>query len=345
MVRFFSGVELNRAFYSEVVGPLVQCWPHTAARLGAGSDVLGFDDERSTDHGWGPSLILLVAGSNLEPVRDAVESGLPVAFAGRPVRYGWDDIPVTHHVDVSTPDAWLTSHLGVDPSSGLVATDWLLIPQQKLLEVTGGAVYHDEDGTLSRVRAELHWFPEAVWLWILACQWRRIAQDEAFVGRTAEVGDDVGSRLVAARLVRELMRLWFLLNRAYWPYTKWFGSAFNRLPGAEVLASTLNDVLGAADHRDREAALARAYELVGRRHNEVGFTAPVDATVRSFYGRGYQVLMADRFVDACLTVLDDPELKSLPLVGSVDQVADSTDLLSHGTRSRRLADLYRASSV
>jgi hypothetical protein len=103
----------------------------------------------------------------------------------------------------------------------------------------------------------------------------------------------------------------------------------------------LNDVLGAGDHREREAALVRAYELVGRRHNETGLTGPVDATVRSFYGRGYQVLMADRFVDLCLASLDDSELKSLPLVGSVDQVADSTDVLSHGTRPLRLAALYR----
>ena len=347
MAGFVSGVELNRAFYDEVVGPLVRRWQHTAARLGPGSDVLGFDDERSTDHGWGPALILLVAESDLDAVRDAIGSGLPETFAGWPVHYGWDDIPVTHHVEVSTPDAWLTSQLGVDPAPGLVATDWLLIPQQKLLEVTGGAVYHDDDGTLGRVRAELRRFPEPVWLWILACQWRRIAQEEAFVGRTAEVGDDLGSRLVAARLVRELMRLWFLLNRTYWPYTKWFGSAFDRLPGAEVLATALNDVLGAGDHPGREAGLIRAYELVGRRHNEIGLTAPVDATVRSFYGRGYRALIADRFVDACLSVLDDPDLESLPLVGSVDQVADSTDLLSHGTRPRRLAALYcgRGSSV
>jgi hypothetical protein len=104
MSGFVSGLELNRAFYAEVVGPLVRRWPHTAARLGAGSDVLGFDDERSTDHGWGPALILLVAGSNLDGVRDAVESELPETFAGWKVRYGWDDTPVTHHVEVSTPD-------------------------------------------------------------------------------------------------------------------------------------------------------------------------------------------------------------------------------------------------
>jgi hypothetical protein len=341
VVGFVSGVEFNGAFYAEVIGPLVVPWPHAAARLGTGSDVLGFDDQRSTDHGWGPQLVLLVAESHLGDVRAAIEEGLPDTFGGWPVRYGRDDTPLIHHVSVSTPAAWLSSHLGVDPIPGLAATDWLLVPQQKLLEVTGGAVYHDDDGTLSRVRSQLSWFPEPVWLWILACQWRRIAQEEAFIGRTAEVGDEVGSRLAAARMVRELVRLWFLFNRAYWPYTKWFGSAFARLPGAEVLDRAVRDVLAAGDYRAREAALTEAYELVGRRHNETALTDSVDPTVRSFYGRGYQVLMSDRFVGACLSSLVDQELKSLPLVGSVDQVADSTDLLSDGTRPRRLAALYR----
>jgi hypothetical protein len=39
----------------------------------------------------------------------------------------------------------------------------------------------------------------------------------------------LGSRIVAARQVRELMRPGFLLERNYWPYPKWFGTAFGRL--------------------------------------------------------------------------------------------------------------------
>ncbi len=98
--------------------------------------------------------------------------------------------------------------------------------------------------------------------------------------------------------------------------------------------------LGADDYAAREDALVTAYGLVARRHNELGVTAVVDPEVRRFHGRPYRVLMADRFVDACLTRLDDSELRHIPLVGSVDQLADSTDLLSHGQRPRKLAPLY-----
>ena len=46
------------------------------------------------------------------------------------------------------------------------------------------------------------------------------------------------------------------------------------------------------------------------------------------------------FVEACLAHVTDPWLRSLPLVGSVDQVADSTDLLSVAGRADHLLALY-----
>src|SRR6266508_4652058 len=77
---FVPGLELARAFYEEVVAPVVADVPHSAALLGSGSDVLGFDTARSTDHGWGPRLQLFVADPVLEEVADAVEAALPESF-------------------------------------------------------------------------------------------------------------------------------------------------------------------------------------------------------------------------------------------------------------------------
>jgi len=338
---FISGVQLNAQFYAEVVRPLVAGWPHAAARIGSGSDVLGFDTERSTDHGWGPQLAVFVDAGSVEAVQRVIDERLPEVFRGWPVRYGWDHVPVGHHVNVASLGEWLVGHLGVDASRMLSTTDWLLIPQQKLLEVTAGAVFHDDGAVLVRTRERLSWYPEQVWLWMLAAQWRRIAQEEAFVGRAAELGDDLGSRLVVARLAREMMRLWFQFTRTYWPYTKWFGSAFARLPDSTPLRLALEGALTADDHATREAALVTAYEIAARRHNDARLTDAVDPEVRPFFDRPYRVLMADRFAEACLARVTDPELRGLRLIGSVDQVADSTDLLSDGHLPRQLQALYR----
>jgi hypothetical protein len=344
-VTFEPSLELNAAFYREVVEPLVRPVPHAAALLGWGSDVLGYDTTRSTDHGWGPRLQVFVDGDAVDDVRALVEAGLPERFRGWAVRYSLGaaqgDDRVVHRVDVTTLAAWLVGRLGIDPRAGMEPTDWLVIPQQSLLGVVGGRVYADPVGELAAVREVLGWYPCDVWLWLLACGWRRLDQEEPFVGRTAEVGDELGSRIVAARQVREVIRQAFLLERTYAPYSKWLGTAFARLPSAPELAPSLNRALGAATHADREAALADAYQRLAALHNRVAPTGNVDPSSRYFYDRPFRVLGAGRFVDACLDALHDSSLRELPLVGSVDQFADSTDVLAYPTRAARLRAIYQ----
>jgi hypothetical protein len=340
MSSFVSGLDLSEAFYFEAVAPLVAEVPHAAALLGWGSDVLGFDTSRSIDHGWGPRVQLFIDAEHVGAVRDAIDAGLPEEFRERPTRFGWDDVPVSHHVEIATLDDWLRDRLGFNPSEGLSLHDWLSTPQQILLELTAGAVFHDDLGELAAVREALAWYPEQVWLWLLACQWRRVDQEESFVGRTAEVGDELGSRVVATRLVRDLMRLSFLLERRYAPYSKWLGTAFAGLDAHAEIGSALAGVVGAEDYEQREAALVTAVEALAARHNALEITAPVEATVRLFHERPFRVLGSGRFVDACLARVADPWLRSLPLVGGIDQFVDSTDVLSYPDRFRELGSIY-----
>ena len=330
------GLELARAFYDEAVAPVLTDVPHSAALIGSGSDVLGFDTVRSTDHGWGPRLQVFVADEAPDRLARDLDSALPDAFRGWPVRFGWDEVPVTSHVELAPLGEWLERRLGFDPRGGVSARDWLAVPQQLLLEVTAGAVFHDGLGELEPVHKALAWYPHDVWLWLLACQWRRIDQEEPFPGRAAEVGDELGSRLVAARLVRDVMRLCFLHERRYAPYSKWLGSAFRRLGAHDEIGPALAATLAATDFPARETAFLSAIEAVARRHNALGITEPVDTTVRSFHGRPFRVLGSSRFVDACLERVEDEGLRALPLVGGIDQFVDSTDVLSYPDLARRL---------
>jgi hypothetical protein len=281
---------------------------------------------------------VFVSDNDVDTVREKIESALPESFLGWPVRFGWDDVPVGHHVEVSTIEPWLISELAVDPRRGLADTDWLLIPQQQLLHVTGGEVFHDDTGELTDVRGSLSWYPHGVWLYLLGCAWRRIAQEEAFVGRTAEVCDDLGSRIVAGRLVRDLMRLCFLIERRYAPYTKWLGTAFSRLDAAAEVQPAFERALRAESHHDRQAALGEAYGSIARRFNALGVATVEEVTLRPYHSRPFLVLMSDRFADASFNAIDDDSLRSLPPVGCVDQYLDSTDAL-YPERARRTSGL------
>lgn len=332
MSSFVPGLQLSRDFYLRVVQPIVADVPHSAALVGPGSEVLDFDTERSTDHDWGPRVVLFVAPEAAGRVREAVAGGLPETFGGYRVLCG-----VAGGTEVAGAAAWFEERLGFDPLGPITVLDWLAAPWQRLAEVTCGEVFHDGLGVMARVRGALRWYPVDLERYVLACQWRRVAQREAFVGRCGEVGDDLGSALVTADLAGDLMRLVLLMRRRYPPYAKWVGSAFARLSGTAELGEALSCAVAAGDRRAREHHLGRVYERVAGLHNRLGLTAPLETATRGFYDRPFQVIGAQRFADALGAAIVDPRIRELPPAGSVDQFGDSTDLLVHPGRCRAAA--------
>lgn len=352
---FRPGLELAGRFFREAVRPLLDdAFPqlsYAVAHLGAGSDVLGFDTERSTDHDWGPRLTVFLDDDDAprlaEDVARMLSVRLPAVFDGWPTDFGSPDAathraeatagPRAHRVGVTGLGDWLRGQLGFDPRSGVATFDWLATPTQRLAETVGGVVCTDGPGELTAARALLRWYPESIWRYLLACQWQRIAQEEAFPGRCAEVGDDLGARLVTARLGRELMRLCLLMSRRYPPYTKWLGSAFAGSRAGPLLGPDLIIALGAGPWAAREAALGRAYRSAAGLHNELALTAPLDPSTRDYYDRPFAVIGAGRFSVALLQGVTDAEVRALPMVGGVDQFVDSTDVLSRPDRARAAA--------
>ena len=341
---FVPGLRLAGLFYAEVVGPLLAAeFPgleHAAALLGPGSEVLGFDTPRSVDHDWGPRLQVLLNNHDLAPrIEGVLASRLPATFRGYPVVFATTPDPrPRHRVDVTGLSEYLTGRLGFDPLCSVRTVDWLATPTQRLAEVTAGAVFHDGPGALTQVRVLLEWYPRDVWLYVLACQWQRIAQEEAFPGRCAEAGDELGSAVVTARIVRDLMRLWLLMHRRYPPYSKWLGSAFGSLGNGTgvgaALKAALKAALTATDWPSREAQLCAAYAATAAAHNRLKLTGALDTSPRGYYDRPYQVIDAGRFAAALTDAISDPALRQRARTGAVDQFIDSTDALGDSRLTR-----------
>jgi hypothetical protein len=187
------------------------------------------------------------------------------------------------------------------------------------------------------------WYPDAVWLYVLGCQWQRIAQEEAFAGRCAQVGDDAGSAIVTARLVRDVMRLGFLVEREYAPYSKWLGTAFARLRSGPPLLPDMQAALRAPDWQTRERALTALMPAIAERFNALRLVPALDPSVRPYFKRPFLVLGSRRFADACYAAIDDPDVSRLPHgVGAIDQWADNTDVLESPDLVRRAADALHA---
>lgn len=337
MAAFIPGIELSRHFYEEVVCKLVEV-PHAAALIGEGSEVLGFDQPRSADHSWGPRLQLFVHPSEIENVSLAIERGLPAEYKGYPVPfYCWKTGTVRHHVEVTELDSWLSSQLRIDSGTELTPQTWLSMPQQHLLQFTSGAVFEDDRGELSGMRKRLAWYPDDVWLWMMASQWHFIGNTEHLLGRTAEANDRRGSMLVACRLVRLIMELCFLQERRYWPYLKWFGSAFAKLAVAPAIGPILDTILEATDPSTRENGVTRALEIAAEKHNGLGLTVAVPPVFEDFKVgindavRPYRVLNAGSYVEACRSAIVDRKLGKLLPVGAIDQLTHADDALFNFT--------------
>ncbi|AYC40364.1 DUF4037 domain-containing protein [Streptomyces griseorubiginosus] len=325
---FIPGLQLARRFYTEAVAPLLALdapgIPHSAARIGTGSEVLGYDTPRSADHEWGPRLQIFLHPEDVPHhaahIGRTLAEHLPKTFLGWPTHFAptgetrdirvmrATDGPVHHRVEITDIPSWFRTTLGFDPTPGITPADWLTTPTQSLAEVTAGAVFHDGLHTLTPLREALTWYPHAVWLRVLASAWQHIADEEAFVGRCGEVGDELGSAVVTAHLIRHLMRLCLLMNRRYPPYAKWLGTAFTRTPEGTRLTPVLTAAVTASDWRTRETHLSTAYETLATLHNRLGLTDPLDPTTRPYHFRPFRVLRADRFAEALVaraTALED----------------------------------------
>jgi hypothetical protein len=267
MTQFISGLELAHTFFHDAVQPLLkQHVPqlrYAAALIGSGSEVLGYDTEMSTDHHWGPRVMLFLSAEDkaqfADPINEIMRHGLPYMFRGYSTNFGEPIVadgdngtqllseiqsgPVNHRVEIHVLSGFIQDYLGVDLAQPLQPEDWLSIPQQKLLTIVGGKVFHDDDDIgLQAIRDRLAYYPHDVWLYLLMAGWSRIGQDEHLAPRAGYAGDELGSSVIAGRLVSSIMQLVFLMEKRYAPYAKWYGTAFARLAAGPALIPILRRV-------------------------------------------------------------------------------------------------------
>ncbi|GCE07009.1 DUF4037 domain-containing protein [Dictyobacter aurantiacus] len=363
MPPFVPGLELNRRFFQQVVRPLLaDAFPelrYAAALIGPGSEVIGCDTEMSVDHDWGPRQFIFLreedAGQG-DGIAELLSQRLPETFAGYAVSFPPSTAfsiqalsrplsgPVRHRVMLVTVRSFVRVLLDYDLDQPLRAADWLTFPSHALGELVKGAVYLDEIGELTALRERFAWYPHDVWLYLLAAGWQRIGQEEHLMPRAGSVGDELGSSLIASRLVRDIINLCFLQEQQYAPYAKWFGTLFKKLNGAQELEPLLWRAQQASHWRERTQTLARAYEILAHRQNALQLCPAQPASASNFHERPFPVIHAECFAQALLEQITDPQVKHIaaqPLIGNLNQWSDNTDM--EGVPRQKRRHLYPSS--
>lgn len=367
MSTFVPGLTIAGDFFTEVVRPiLVSRFPtlqYGAALIGPGSEVLGFDTEMSMDHDWGLRLFLFLRDEDAEafsyPIANALSLDLPRTFRNFAVSIATltttssvrsmemvdaMEGPVKHHVLPITVRRFCELHLGCDPTSstGLSAAEWLSIPSHALGEVVKGAVYMDGTGEITALRRQLAWYPRDVYLYVLAAGWQRLGEEEHLMPRAGHAGSELGSALIGARLVRDVMHLCFLMEKQYAPYAKWLGTAFSRLACAPAMEPLLRRVQVAASWEERQGPLGEAYEMLAGMHNTLGLTRAMHTEVSYFFDRPWKVIHGEAFAQALVEKIEDDEVKAIAnrsLIGSVSQWSDNA-AMEH-VNSKNIQGIYQ----
>src|SRR6185295_1325921 len=100
--KFISGLRLGELFFREIIEPILKNeFPqlkYSAALIGEGSEILGYDTFQSTDHCWGPRAMLFLTESDYKKrhadILKALMTRMPAKFMGYstelncPVKYG-----------------------------------------------------------------------------------------------------------------------------------------------------------------------------------------------------------------------------------------------------------------
>lgn len=362
---FIPGLELNRDFYKEVVGPLMQeHFPdlkYAAAFTGIGSDVLGFDSQTSMDHNWGPRMLLFLTlrdhAEYASKVDQMLRTNLPYTFKGFSTNYTEEDPEaylkqqmeyisdgeINHYIQIYTIKDFLKHYLGFDRDSEITVHDWLTFPQQSLIEITSGEVFYDGLGELNKLRETLAYFPKDIWLYTIRVGWGRIHIQTQFGARTGEEGDEVGSRIVAAKHIEEIMKMVFLFERTYYPYVKWFGTAFKRnLKHSAQFLPLFEKIMNSNNWKERQKYLAECWQLLGAMHNSLNIMEPCSTELTDFHGRGYPTMDMLPFIKGTEELITTPEIKGLHyMLGQIDQFIDHARINQEDYAYRMMKDIIR----
>lgn len=362
MKQPMKGMELSERFFKEIAMPLLrQAFPqlsYSAGLLGFGSDVLGYDDAVSTDHMWGPRFYLFLRPEDIdqkEAIMNMFAAQLPQEFLGYTVNFSDPDpedggvrcaqkqeekARVNPLIFIHTEAEYLKAYLGCETVSQLSVWDWLSLSEHKLLSLTCGRWFKDDLG-IERRWGPLSYYPETVWLYRIASDWSLIAEEQAFVRRCADVGDDLGSRLVCSRIAERLMHLAFLYCRRYAPYSKWLGTAFAALPIDPQIKTAIEAATTAETVEERERQIVRAQQRMAMLHNARHITEPVSTKVETYFARAIQVIWADRVAEAVKKRLAGTVLEPLAPIGGFSELANFAALTEHPRYRRSIAAFYQ----
>jgi hypothetical protein len=267
---------VSRSFFFEIIKPIMEReFPletsQTAFGLfGYGSEAYGLEradmgegmaDEYSSDHHWGIRINALMPEylyrGRQEEFLDTVQRQLPATYRGQPLREG---LSGGAGLSLTSLEGYLRRTIGLDRPPE-THEEWLQIPEEDILHVINGEIWHDESGCFSALRRSFgNYYPEPVRLRKIAHWCRYFSGMGTYALKRAILRDnEYYATITFSRALRWGVQLAFMLDRQFYPYDKWTMAYFRRLPRlAEPLLPLVEEAVDLATPWERKLALLHA---------------------------------------------------------------------------------------
>lgn len=246
------GLKLCEDYYKEVGEPMLKekfpdLLPFIAIGLvGLGSECLGYDDEISRDHDFGPGFCIWLPEVQYEQHGKEIQA----AYDQMPIEFRGYQRNISHRgngrVGVFSIEEFVTSMIPRLPEN---EEDWLYLKEQSLLMLTSGKVFVDNYGEFSKLRGYLKkYYPEGARLKKIAEAIAKMAQSGQYnYLRCIKRNDIVAANFALTEFIDSSLSCMYLLNKRYKPYYKWAFRGVERLPLLQDKAMLLKDMLQTND--------------------------------------------------------------------------------------------------
>jgi hypothetical protein len=179
---------------------------------------------------------------------------LPATFRGYALREGYS---AWSGLELAGLETYLERTIGMRQAPQTYQ-EWLSIPEEDIIHIVAGEVWHDPLGRFSAVRDTLNgYYPEPVRLRRIAHWCRYFSGMGTYALKRAILRDnELYATITFARAMRLGVQLAFLLDQRYYPYDKWLLAYFEQLPRmAERLRPLVYEAVRVATPWERKLEL------------------------------------------------------------------------------------------